>query len=124
MGSRTEEGGDLTSQEEAAAEEVEVEVGKEELLAGTTTTMISALILDRLPPAGTCFCMGGNGEVPHNKILSHCSTLYDDNHHTMILTLSACWEKITYELSPYLEILVLFILFIFSLILMIGYNQC
>lgn len=79
MGSQTEEGGDLTSQEEAAvAEEVEVEVGKEELLAGMTT-MISALILDRLPPAGTCFCRGGNGEVSHDKILSHYSTLYGSN---------------------------------------------
>lgn len=71
MGSQTEEGGDLTSQEEAAAvaaEEVEVEVGKEELLAGMTT-MISALILDRLPPAGTCFRRRGNGEVSHDKIL-------------------------------------------------------
>lgn len=68
MGSRTEEGGDLTSQEEAA--EVEVEVGKEELLAGMTTTTISALILDRLPQAGTCFCRGGDGEVAHGKIMS------------------------------------------------------
>lgn len=79
MGSRTEEGGDLTSQEEAAEEEVEVEVGKEELLAGTTTTMISALILDHLLPAGTCFCRGGNGEVSHDKIMSNYSTLYDNN---------------------------------------------
>lgn len=81
MGSRTEEGGDLTSQEEeAAAEEVEVEVGKEEeLLAGTTTMMISALILDRLPPAGTCFCRGRNFEESHDKILSYYSALYDSN---------------------------------------------
>lgn len=80
-GSRTEEGGDLTSQEEAAAAEeveVEVEVGKEELLAGMTT-MISALILDHLPPAGTCFCRDGNFEVCHDKILSHYSALYDNN---------------------------------------------
>lgn len=49
MEDQTEEGGDLTSQEEVV--EVEVEVGKEELVAGMTVT-ISALILDPHVPAG------------------------------------------------------------------------
>lgn len=51
-GSQTEEEEGLTSQEEVE-EAVEVEVGREEeLLAGTMMMMISALILDRLVPAG------------------------------------------------------------------------
>lgn len=60
VGGQTEEGENLTSlkevevvEVEAEAEaEVEVEVGKEELISGMTTTMISALILDPLVPAG------------------------------------------------------------------------
>lgn len=48
---QTEEGGDLTSQEEVVEGEAEVEVGKEELVAGMTVT-ISALILDPHVPAG------------------------------------------------------------------------
>lgn len=50
MGSPIEEVGDLTSPEVV----VEVEVGKEELVAGTMT-MSSALILDPLVPKGKCF---------------------------------------------------------------------
>lgn len=53
VGSQTEEGGNLTSREEVVEEEaeVEVEVGKEEPVAGMTV-MISPLILDPLVPAG------------------------------------------------------------------------
>ncbi len=49
---QTEEGGSLTSQREVVlGVVVEVEAGKEEVVAGMTTT-ISPLILDRLVPAG------------------------------------------------------------------------
>lgn len=51
VGSQTEVGGDLTSLKELVVEEVEVEVRKEELVVGMMT-MISALILDHLVPAG------------------------------------------------------------------------
>lgn len=50
--SQTEEGGDSTNQEEVEEVEEVVEVGKEELVAGMMT-MILALILDPLAPAGT-----------------------------------------------------------------------
>ncbi len=51
-GDQTEEGGSLTSQREVVqGVVVEVEAGKEEVVAGMTTT-ISPLILDRLVPAG------------------------------------------------------------------------
>lgn len=49
VGSPIEEGGDLTSQEEVVEVEVEVEVGKEERVAGMMA-MISALTLDPLVP--------------------------------------------------------------------------
>ena len=51
MGSQTEEGGDLTSQEEVV-EAAAVEVGKELLVVTGMTMMISALILHPLVPAG------------------------------------------------------------------------
>lgn len=58
VGGQTEEGENLTSLKEVevveveAEAEAEVEVGKEELISGMMTTMISALILDPLVPAG------------------------------------------------------------------------
>lgn len=51
VGSQTEEGGDLTSQEEVV-EAAAVEVGKELLVVTGMTMMISALILHPLVPAG------------------------------------------------------------------------
>lgn len=51
MGSQTEEGGDLTSQEEVVEVEA-VEVGKKLLSVTGMTTTISALILHPLVPAG------------------------------------------------------------------------
>lgn len=57
VGGQTEEGENLTSLKEVevveveAEAEAEVEVGKEELISGMMTTMISALILDPLVPA-------------------------------------------------------------------------
>lgn len=53
MGSRTEEEGNLTNQEEVeVVGEAEVEVGKQEQVAGSMTMMISALISVPLVPAG------------------------------------------------------------------------
>lgn len=52
MGSQTEEGGDLTSQEEEVVEVEAVEVGKKLLSVTGMTTTISALILHPLVPAG------------------------------------------------------------------------